>query len=98
MGAVYENNGEGAAYVFRRGTGGWTQAARLSEPGAQQFGDAVTVSDGGTIATVGAEAAQVTGTAYVYARSAGGWGQAIAQGGSERFSRHRAWRLGRASQ
>lgn len=77
VGAVYENNGEGAAYVFRRGTGGWTRAARLSDPGAQQFGDAVTISDGGTVAAVGAEAAQVTGTAYVYATSAGGWGQAM---------------------
>jgi FG-GAP repeat len=77
VGAVYEGNGEGAACVFRRGTGGWNQAARLSEPGAQQFGDAVTVSDGGTIAAVGAEATQVTGTAYVYARSAGVWGQAM---------------------
>lgn len=78
IGAVYENNGAGAAYVFQRGPGGWAQAARLSEPGAEQFGDAVAVSNGGRIVAVGAEATQTTGTAYVYTKSTARWDQAMA--------------------
>lgn len=78
IGAVYENSGEGAAYVFQRGPGGWSQAARLSEPDADQFGDAVAVNNGGRIIAVGAEATQTTGTAYVYTKSKAGWDRAMA--------------------
>ena len=78
IGAVYENNGEGAAYVFQGGPAGWEQAARLSEAGSDQFGDAVALNNGGGIAAVGAEATQSTGTAYVYTRSGAGWIQAMA--------------------
>jgi hypothetical protein len=77
IGAVYENNGEGAAYVFQRGPGGWAQAARLSQPDAEQFGNAVAINDGGRIAEVGAEATQTTGTAYVYTKSRAVWSRAM---------------------
>lgn len=78
IGAVYENNGEGAAYIFQGGPGGWQQASRLSEAGSDQFGDAVALNNGGGIAAVGAEATQTTGTTYVYTRSGAGWIQAMA--------------------
>jgi hypothetical protein len=77
IGAVYENNGAGAGYLFQSGASGWTQTARLTEPGTGQYGNAVALNAAGSVAAVGAEATQVTGTAYVYARTAAGWVRAM---------------------
>lgn len=77
VGAVYEDNAAGAAYVFQAGSNGWAPAARLAEPGTGQFGDAVAISPAGSTVVVGAEATQVTGQAYVYTSSAAGWTPAM---------------------
>jgi hypothetical protein len=77
VGAVYEDNGAGAAYVFQAGSNGWAQAAQLTEPGTAQFGDAVAIDPAGNLAVVGAEATQVTGSAYVYTSTATGWAPAM---------------------
>ena len=73
VGAVYEDGGTGAAYVFQAGGSGWAQTARLTQPGTGQFGDAVAISTSGDNAVVGAEATQTTGQAYAYASTAAGW-------------------------
>ena len=73
VGAVYEDNYAGAAYVFQAGGSGWAQTARLAEPGTGQFGNAVAISPAGSTVVVGAEATQVTGRAYAYTGNAAGW-------------------------
>ncbi|MDX2000158.1 MAG: FG-GAP repeat protein [Thermoanaerobaculia bacterium] len=70
----------GAAYVFERRRGGWTQQARLEPrdgaPG-QHFGQAVGLD--GEVAIVGAhgdaERGQAAGAAYVFRRAAEEWRQ-----------------------
>lgn len=72
----------GAAYVFERSSGGWSQRARLTaSDGAadDEFGSAVSVS--GPALVVGARADDVNGmrdagSAYVYEKSNGGWNEA----------------------
>lgn len=73
VGAVYEDSGTGAAYVFQAGGSGWAQTARLTQQGSGQFGDAVAISPAGGTAVVGAEATQTPGRAYVYSSGAAGW-------------------------
>jgi uncharacterized repeat protein (TIGR01451 family) len=69
----------GAAYVFDRSSGSWSQQARLTaSDGAadDEYGSAVSVS--GQALVVGARAGDVNGmrdagSAYVYEKSGGGW-------------------------
>jgi hypothetical protein len=67
----------GAAYVFTRDTGGWTQQAKLTNAAGANgdlFGFAVDVA--GDRAVIGAPyAASAQGFAYVFTRSAGVWSQ-----------------------
>lgn len=67
----------GAAYVFVRGTGGWTQQAVLTaSDGApnDQFGFSLALS--GSTAVVGAwNTTSSAGVAYVFVRSNGAWSQ-----------------------
>jgi hypothetical protein len=80
VGAVYEDSGDGAAYVFQAGSNGWAQTARLTQPGSGQFGDATAVNSAGSVAVVGAEATQAPGRAYVYASTAAGWAPSMTLG------------------
>lgn len=73
VGAVYEDDAVGAAYVFTDVHGAWVQAARVSVSDADQFGNAVALNASGTEMVVGAEASQTTGTAYLYSSGTGGW-------------------------
>jgi len=59
LATVNGNASQGAAYVFSRGSSGWTQRAKLTAPG--ELGDSVAVSDGTIV--VGASAATVNGNA-----------------------------------
>jgi FG-GAP repeat len=80
VGAVYEDNGAGAAYVFQAGRNGWTRTARLAQPGTGQFGDAVAINQAGSVAVVGAEATLTPGRAYVYSSTATGWAPSMTLG------------------
>lgn len=76
---------QGAAYVFLRSSGTWSQQAKLSATdGAGDdfdfFGTAVALSDDGDTALVGAHLADVgsntgQGAAYVFVRIDGAWSQ-----------------------
>jgi hypothetical protein len=66
----------GAAYVFVRGAGGWTEQAKLSAAGANGdlFGYAVDVEDGRAV--IGAPyASNAQGQAYVFVQSGTTWSQ-----------------------
>jgi uncharacterized repeat protein (TIGR01451 family) len=66
----------GAAYVFVRSAGGWSQQAYLkgsNTDAGDRFGSSVAIL-GDTI-VVGAEGAGVGGAVYVFVRSAGAWSQ-----------------------
>ena len=66
----------GAAYVFMRGAGGWTEQAKLTAPGANGdlFGYAVAVADGHAV--IGAPYANnAQGEAYVFTQSGTTWTQ-----------------------
>lgn len=66
---------QGAAYVFVRDAGGWSQEAKLVAPDAaagDQFGASVAVS-GGTVVVGAPEAGGGTGAAYVFVRTSEGW-------------------------
>lgn len=73
-GATYENQGKGAAYVFVRTGGHWTQQVRLSADTVDNstFGWALSLD--GDVAAIGApEEAVRQGAVYVFGRSAGLW-------------------------
>ncbi|MDD2598712.1 MAG: FG-GAP repeat protein [Kiritimatiellae bacterium] len=83
IGALFEDGGggnAGAAYVFTRSAGVWSQQAHLKASNAG-FGDCfgVSVDIDGDVAVVGAcyedDLANDSGAAYVFTRSAGIWSQ-----------------------
>jgi hypothetical protein len=73
VGGIEDNNGVGAAWVFVRSGGAWTQQAKLVGTGAE-FGTiqgiSVSLSGDGDTAIVGGD-----GAAWVYTRSGGIWSQ-----------------------
>jgi len=79
VGALLDNGGIGAAYVFTRSTGVWSQQQRLTgsgETGAGYFGSGVAVSGDGNTALIGAEEDNNTiGAAFVFTRSGTTWSQ-----------------------
>ena len=85
---VGANSDQGAAYVFVRSSGVWTEQAKLTAPGGaanDQFGSSVAISadtvivgapdkHGGTCIVVPFPVACAgAGAAYVFTRTAGGW-------------------------
>ncbi len=82
VGTPGDNNSTGAAWVFTRSGGVWTQGAKLVGsgpvgPGAQ--GSSVALSGDGNIALIGGPSENGnTGAAWVFTRSSGSWSQ---QGG-----------------
>ena len=79
VGAPDADAGYGAAWLFVRSGGTWTQAARLTgagEASAGKFGSSVALSADGGVAVVGAPAeAGGSGAGWVFVRSAGTWTQ-----------------------
>lgn len=78
VGAPSES-GPGAAYLFERSAGAWTEADKLSPSGAKEgggFGSSLSLA--GDIAMVGAPKEDYQGAAYVFQRGAGGgWSEQI---------------------
>jgi hypothetical protein len=89
IGAIGDNN-YGAAYVFTRTNGIWTQQAKLIDNctsscggpngtgaiGADQFGRSVALSADGNTALIGASADNtLVGAAWVFTRTNGAWSQ-----------------------
>jgi len=79
---IHDNEGihSGAAYVFRRDSGVWSQEQKLTASDGQasdQFGKSVSISDG--LALVGAdlddEGGDFSGAAYVFRRNGAVWSQ-----------------------
>ena len=79
VGAVLEDSGgdgAGAAYVFQRSGGSWTQAAKLTASDAQSddvFGTSVAIS--GDIAIAGATEEGSSGAVYIFQGSGSSWTQ-----------------------
>ena len=77
IGASRKNNETGAAYVFVRSGGTWSQQQELTASdgvAGDWFGDSVSVS--GNTAVIGAWAKnEYHGAAYVFTRSGASWGQ-----------------------
>jgi hypothetical protein len=75
------SNGEaaGAAYVFARRDGSWSQQATLTATDGtaeDSFGDAVAASENGATAVIGADgSADGAGAAYIFGRTDGSWNQ-----------------------
>jgi hypothetical protein len=73
----------GAAYVFTRAMGSWSQQAKLlagDKASSDRFGNSVTLSGDGNTALIGGEREDDSGTtdngaAYVFTRSMGSWSQ-----------------------
>ncbi|HEY7932814.1 MAG TPA: hypothetical protein VID48_03225 [Solirubrobacteraceae bacterium] len=82
IGGPADNGGKGAAWVFTRSAGVWSQqGGKLtgSEEGNSEFGYSVALSaDGNTVMIGGPEDDTATGAVWVLTRSAGVWSQ---QGG-----------------
>lgn len=73
-GAPLHSNGDGAAYVFMKGAGGWSQQAKLTESSpiaGDMFGWAVGLS--GSEAIAGAYQRGGTGAAFTFLRSGTAW-------------------------
>ena len=90
IGAHYDDTAKGAAWVFTRSAGVWTQqGAKLTgtgESGEGKFGESVTLSaDGNTALIGGPEDDAAVGAAWVLTRAAGVWTQQGAKltGGEE---------------
>lgn len=79
IGACTDNNGIGAAYVFTRENGIWTQQQKLVPTGAigkADIGASVTISaDGNTIAIGGETDNNYIGAVWVFTKSNGMWSQ-----------------------
>ena len=80
VGGPYDNSNVGAAWVYTRGGGAWTQqGAKLVGTGANGAalqGDSVAVSADGNTAVVGGPVdSSGAGAAWVYTRSGGAWTQ-----------------------
>ncbi len=82
IGAVYNNNSQGSAYVFTRTGAAWNQQAKLiAEDGAAYdfFSQSVSLSSDGGIALIGAhgddDGGSATGSAYVFGRTGSTWSQ-----------------------
>ena len=81
VGAYYEDNQRGAAYIFERTSGNWSQKQKIvaSDKGAgDQFGRGVAIS--GNYAIVGAvkedpDDINAAGAAYIFERTSGNWSQ-----------------------
>ncbi len=83
-GAIYDDDlggSSGAAYVFERSSGEWTQQAKLTAGDGEQndlFGDSVGVSGG--IVVIAArgddDGGDSAGAAYLFRRAVGDWAQA----------------------
>jgi RHS repeat-associated protein len=82
IGGFFDNKEVGAAWVFTRSEGKWTQQAKLTgkeETGAGWFGYSVGLSsDGNTALVSGVSDSKNVGAAWVFTRSEGKWTQ---QGG-----------------
>jgi len=79
IGAENDNGGIGAAYVFVRSGGSWTQQAKIVPSGGAAgalFGSAVALNFDGTTAVIGAvfDSGQ-TGAAYIFVRNGTVWSQ-----------------------
>jgi len=77
IGAEYEGGGRGAAYVFVRSGGAWTQQQKLTaSDGAAWDSFGISVSVSGDTAAIGAAGKNgFQGAAYVFVRSGGAWTQ-----------------------
>ncbi len=80
IGAAKDNGNAGAAYVFTRSGGSWVQQGSKLVPigasGASQFGQAVSLSQDGSSALVGAkDDSALVGASYVFGRTSGSWFQ-----------------------
>jgi len=83
VGAPNRSAYAGAAYLFTRGSGAYTQAAALADPAgganSDYFGFSVALSADGGAALIGANGRNGgAGAAYVYARGSGTYDQATA--------------------
>ena len=78
-GGFYGNPGPGAAYVFQKRGGGWTQQQKLQAGDGtvdDEFGFRVALNTGGNVALVGADAKDGgQGAAYVFQERGGSWTQ-----------------------
>jgi hypothetical protein len=85
VGARREDTGgtdAGAAYIFTRSGGTWTQQQKIQASDAQagdDFGNSVSISSDGNTALIGARIEDTNGTdagaAYIFTRSGGTWTQ-----------------------
>jgi hypothetical protein len=86
VGSPGANNSTGAAYVFTRSDGSWTQTAELTaSDGANYvyFGQSVSVTSDGSTALVGAYDQGTGGAAYVFGDEGGSWTQTAELTGSD---------------
>jgi RHS repeat-associated protein len=82
IGGVTDNNKLGAAWVFTRSGGAWTQQGKKLTGGAEatgggRFGSSVALSSDGNTALIGSECdgSECAGAAWVFTRSGGVWTQ-----------------------
>jgi hypothetical protein len=79
IGDPSDNLNVGAAFVYTRSGGVWTESQKLTgsgEVGAARFGDAVAISGDGTTALVGGpHDSSNDGAVWAFALSGGGWSQ-----------------------
>ena len=70
--------GGNSAYIFTRSGSTWTQQSKIvasDETGSSYFGSAVSVSDDGNTAILGAQTAGTAGQSYIFTRSGSTWTQ-----------------------
>ena len=79
IGGSSDNNDNGAAWVFTRSGGTWTQQGPKLTPNDQsspsQFGGSVALSADGNTALIGGDDDNAVGAAWVFTRSGSTWTQ-----------------------
>jgi len=78
LGAVGYSYGSGKAYIFKNSGGTWSQAVVLTDadPDGNMFGDAVAISDDGTLVVIATPSDDTTGHVSVFTDSGGSWSPA----------------------
>jgi hypothetical protein len=76
IGAPGATGGNGAVFVYQRGTGGWALRSRINPPGkarSSSFGHALALSGGRLLIGADNQTERRCGAAYEYAAAGSGW-------------------------
>jgi hypothetical protein len=71
VGSIWDNDSRGSAYLYRRTSSGWTQWAKLGQPGTNRYGQSVAISANFAVVSTHISRTYPQGAVFVYKRIGG---------------------------